>query len=925
MEDENVEPKSHLHEKTKVESPVGNKPEESSLCDVTPLHHNLNSGSCDTRNIDERRIHNPVDVRHLDSVIQYTSKIRAFIGLVDPEENNSPAISAPVDENNKTALVDPDNLKPADNISSDCDDINEDENDAQLIGSENYVRSDEPAIKVTPENSNNELLTIPYNQKSSDCDEIKENINNPQLNGSDNITIVDDSPLNGSDNDTRRDCPGLKENLETKSDIIEVGLDTSLSENTQPLNDQSKIKDNVIEIGTETSPDQDIPQLKNHSEDNVIGVALESSPVENIECVPKINGDILSLETPLVEADEKKEQDILKSINDNENTLDSPDNAVAAEFHSDKDEKNPLDEIKIPEDTRVNIVNAGHETGIICELNETLNPEKTLNMTTNIRDDSIKSYLLNDHNSSDGLNLNDPEIIIRDEEINSSRSNIGDELVKDLKNLNDFSANGHPVTAVNSEGKKETECMEQRDLKNEDDGTANVKNLPNGLYNELDGTAEEQNINEISDEKSPSTPRIDHIRRLSLEIVNKVLDTAGNQLRDILNEKRQSNVALGNANLSSDLKNNGEEFGQESQGSVLQNADGSQNSEKHKSDSEIQLKDVLKKTYDFNDFQKKIEVEMNKFDPRYDVDPDTVCGIGCFKPKWIQPYATAKVYLILYSIIGILSGSYYSYLIGALSTLEKRFAFKSKTSGVIMTLDEITPVVLGVFVGYFGGKTHRPRMVAFGMLLSTICCFVSALPYFIYGPGTHLSFSDVKNKTGLELCDQNMNENSSCDSDSRPRTLVPVLFLMFGSFLKGFGNLAYYSIGLAYMDDNAKKKNTPMYFAVAFALRLLGPMVGFLMSSFFLKYYENPFRIRVNFRSALFSYQTDHQIVVVDPGFPPEDPRWIGCWWMGFLVQGILLFIFTAPIALFPRRLPGAVLRTKAEGFHGLVSSFAGG
>ncbi|GFY44728.1 solute carrier organic anion transporter family member 4C1 [Trichonephila inaurata madagascariensis] len=80
-------------------------------------------------------------------------------------------------------------------------------------------------------------------------------------------------------------------------------------------------------------------------------------------------------------------------------------------------------------------------------------------------------------------------------------------------------------------------------------------------------------------------------------------------------------------------------------------------------------------------------------------------------------------------------------------------------------------------------------------------------------------------------------------------------------------------------------------------------MVGFFMSSFFLSFYENPF---------------------VDPGFEQEDPRWIGCWWLGFVVQGILLLIFTVPIALFPRRLPGSRCITSGSEESGLVSNFAG-
>ncbi|GBL94500.1 Solute carrier organic anion transporter family member 1B2 [Araneus ventricosus] len=549
-------------------------------------------------------------------------------------------------------------------------------------------------------------------------------------------------------------------------------------------------------------------------------------------------------------------------------------------------------------------------------------------MPAHIPDDKMNTPLLESNENgtcNNGVDLNKPEDVLNDEENKTENEASSDSNISTFKNQEQIAVNSDENE--NSKILREPNKLSNRDEQNtasNEDGNLTEENVTNHLSSELYAISEEQDSC-VTPEEIEQTPHFEDIRRLSVEIVNKVLDTAGTQLRDILNEKRKSNA---DANNLLELSSNSEDASFSHEGKVkasnfesvnvfqdkdknnlaMNESGSSQTSEqpevKHKLNNEIQLKEVLAKTYDFNDFQKKIEVEMNKFDPKYDLDPDIVCGIGCFKPRWMQPWATSRVYLILYSIIGILSGSYYSYLIGAMSTLEKRFAFKSKTSGFVMMLDEITPLLLGIFIGYFGGKSHRPRMVGFGMLLSSICCFISALPYFIYGPATHLSlgYSTIDNEKKLELCNTDAREGF-CDDEDRLPTLTPVLLLMLGSFLKGFGNLAYYAVGLAYMDDNAKKKNTPMYFAIAFALRLLGPMVGFLMSSFFLKYYENPF---------------------VDPGFEPSDPRWIGCWWMGFLVQGVLLLIFTIPISLFPRRLPGTVDYTKSDEDHHLVTSFVG-
>lgn len=190
-------------------------------------------------------------------------------------------------------------------------------------------------------------------------------------------------------------------------------------------------------------------------------------------------------------------------------------------------------------------------------------------------------------------------------------------------------------------------------------------------------------------------------------------------------------------------------------------------------------------------------------------DEDTSCGFAIFKPRWLQSFATARAFVILYSMMGVLQSAYYSTLIGSLSTLEKRFAFKSKVSGVIMSVDEITPVLLGIIIGYYATKVHRPRMISIGMLLSSGCCFVSCLPYFIYGPMRIPNFNDINSNTGPNFCDSKT-ETEYCDPD-RPQNLFAVLLLIFGSFLKGFGNLVYYTVGLSYLDDNTSKKSTPIY------------------------------------------------------------------------------------------------------------------
>lgn len=37
----------------------------------------------------------------------------------------------------------------------------------------------------------------------------------------------------------------------------------------------------------------------------------------------------------------------------------------------------------------------------------------------------------------------------------------------------------------------------------------------------------------------------------------------------------------------------------------------------------------------------------------------------------------------------------------------------------------------------------------------------------------------------------------------------------------------------------------------------------------------------------------------------PEDPQWVGAWWIGFLISGTLAFLLAIPLSGFPRSMPG--------------------
>ena len=48
----------------------------------------------------------------------------------------------------------------------------------------------------------------------------------------------------------------------------------------------------------------------------------------------------------------------------------------------------------------------------------------------------------------------------------------------------------------------------------------------------------------------------------------------------------------------------------------------------------------------------------------------------------------------------------------------------------------------------------------------------------------------------------------------------------------------------------------------------------------------------------------------------PDSPQWVGAWWIGFLMAGVLALIVSVPILAFPKHLPGNVTLTSLTKVH---------
>ena len=88
---------------------------------------------------------------------------------------------------------------------------------------------------------------------------------------------------------------------------------------------------------------------------------------------------------------------------------------------------------------------------------------------------------------------------------------------------------------------------------------------------------------------------------------------------------------------------------------------------------------------------------LNGGQDKHDEDEhDTTCGIGSWRPKWLQFFASPMFFLINLCLIGVIQGTTGTIFFSSMSTLEKRFAFGSRLSSIIMIADNFADMIVSI-------------------------------------------------------------------------------------------------------------------------------------------------------------------------------------------------------------------------------------
>lgn len=247
-----------------------------------------------------------------------------------------------------------------------------------------------------------------------------------------------------------------------------------------------------------------------------------------------------------------------------------------------------------------------------------------------------------------------------------------------------------------------------------------------------------------------------------------------------------------------------------------------------------------------------------------------------------------RAFVLLGCLFSVFHQAVTSGLVSAvLSTLELRYGLSSVQSGALLSTYNVTKLIFAIPMSYLLGKGSIPRNMG-------LCCFIVAVGCFLFAGAELLSTKYVPAGVGgvQDVCSSNPLP-AGCDSRS---TSGLYYLLLVGQGVIALGAAAPYCICPAFITNNVPAKQSLPLLGFFFASLSLGPAVGFLGGGALLGSWVDPSGLPEGF---------EH--------LTSDDAQWVGNWWLGILVCGVILLSLIPFFVFIPARLPTAPPHLEAD------------
>lgn len=249
-----------------------------------------------------------------------------------------------------------------------------------------------------------------------------------------------------------------------------------------------------------------------------------------------------------------------------------------------------------------------------------------------------------------------------------------------------------------------------------------------------------------------------------------------------------------------------------------------------------------------------------------------IIGLGWCRGPACQKYARLRTFIIVLLCSGLLQGACELYFRVSAKQAAFQYGYNPILVDWLLVSSGLFQAIFALAFAYWADVYHPIKWLVGTLMLQSVACVIAVIPSI-------MNFADgVKSQDALvdaNLCATSLAQFQKLTlTDAQSSTLTLAMLFVLQLAL-GMGSLAYYTLGVSYIDDNSLSQDSPAVIGVILAARAIGQQVG--------------------------------SFLVLGVGLTN-----VG-WWLGWIILAPLIFVGAVLLGLFPKRLPKTVIHQAAQ------------
>ncbi|BFF96364.1 solute carrier organic anion transporter family member 1A1 [Drosophila madeirensis] len=247
-------------------------------------------------------------------------------------------------------------------------------------------------------------------------------------------------------------------------------------------------------------------------------------------------------------------------------------------------------------------------------------------------------------------------------------------------------------------------------------------------------------------------------------------------------------------------------------------------------------------------------------------------GLGWCRGAACQKYARLRTFVLVLACTGMLQGACESYFRVSAKQAAFQYGYSALLVDWLLVTSGLCQAVFALVFAFWADVFHPIKWLVGTLMLQAVTCVIAVIPSIMnFAAGT-------KAKDALldaNLCATSLAQFQKLTLTEEQSSTITLVMLFILQLALGMAGLAYYTIGVTYIDDNSLSQDSPAVIAATLAARIFGQQAG--------------------------------SFLVLGVGLTN-----VG-WWLGWVILAPLIFVGAVLVGLFPKRLPKTVIHQAAQ------------